>query len=131
MTTTALPTHSVYDRLEPLLAWLVEHLDEELPVPVLARRAMMSERTFARRFVAETGTTPAKWLAHQRLHHARRLLEQTDLGVEQVARRSGFGSAAQLRQHFARSVGVPPGDYRRAFSRRERSGVQARGLALD
>ena len=39
------------------------------------RRAAMSERTFARRFVAETGTTPGKWLLAQRLHHARELLE--------------------------------------------------------
>ncbi len=101
--------------LEPVLTWMVDHLERDLPVRELARQAMMSERTFARRFVAETGTTPAKWLARQRLHHARRLLEQTDLPVEAVAARSGFGSAALLRHHFARGVGVPPADYRRTF----------------
>lgn len=101
--------------LEPVLTWMVEHLDEPLPVRTLARRAMMSERTFARRFLAETGTTPAKWLARQRLHRARRLLERTDLPIESVALRSGFGSAALLRHHFAREVGVPPVDYRRTF----------------
>ena len=75
----------------------------------------MSERTFARRFAAETGTTPGKWLLAQRLHHARTLLERTDLPVETVATRAGFGSAALLRHHFGAQVGVAPAEYRRTF----------------
>ena len=76
---------------------------------MLARRAAMSERTFARRFAAETGTTPGKWLLAQRLHHARELLESSDLAVETVAARAGFGSAALLRHHFGTAVGRGPG----------------------
>ena len=103
------------DSLTPLLTWMREHLAEEQPVRVLARRAAMSERTFARRFAAETGTTPGKWLLAQRLHHARTLLESTDLAVETVATRAGFGSAALLRHHFGAQVGVAPAEYRRTF----------------
>ncbi len=103
------------DSLSPLLTWMREHLDEELPVRDLARRAAMSERTFARRFSAETGTTPGKWLLAQRLHRARELLEATDLSVDTVANRAGFGSAALLRHHFGAHVGVAPGEYRRTF----------------
>jgi transcriptional regulator GlxA family with amidase domain len=103
------------DSLAPLLTWMREHLAEEQSVRSLARRAAMSERTFARRFAAETGTTPGKWLLAQRLHHARTLLESSDLPVETVATRSGFGSAALLRHHFGTQVGVSPVEYRRTF----------------
>ena len=103
------------DSLTPLLAWMREHLDEDLPVSTLAERAAMSERTFARRFGAETGTTPGKWLLTQRLHRARELLEQSDLPVESVATRSGFSSSALLRHHFTGQVGVAPAEYRRTF----------------
>ncbi|MBA8794530.1 transcriptional regulator GlxA family with amidase domain [Friedmanniella endophytica] len=104
------------DSLADLLTWLVDHLAEEHTAASLARRAMMSERTFARRFAAETGTTPHKWLTQQRVLQARRLLEETDLGIEQVADTVGFNSAVVLRDHFRRQVGVAPVDYRRRFA---------------
>src|SRR6185436_4755808 len=106
------------ESLTPVLTWMLEHITVEHPVSSLARRAAMSERTFARRFVAETGTTPHKWLSMQRVLHARNLLEETDLGVESIATRSGFGTGALLRHHFRRVVGVAPQDYRRTFSSR-------------
>ena len=72
----------------------------------------MSSRTFARRFVAETGTTPHQWVTDQRVLRARRLLEDTDLPVEAVARDAGFGSAALLRHHFTRCTGITPTAFR-------------------
>ncbi|MEW1951870.1 helix-turn-helix domain-containing protein [Terrabacter sp. NPDC080008] len=104
------------DSLQDVLEWVAEHLDEEHSVPTLARRAAMSERTFARRFTAEVGTTPHKWLTSQRVLRARHLLESTDLDVERIARESGFGTAAVLRHHFQREIGIPPAAYRRAFA---------------
>jgi AraC family transcriptional activator FtrA len=103
------------DSLSPLLTWMLDNLRTEHSVADLAQRARMSERTFARRFVAETGTTPAKWLIMQRVLHARQLLEDTQLSVEKVAEESGFGSATLLRHHFNKIVGVPPKNYRRTF----------------
>ena len=103
------------DGLAPTLDWVVAHLDVEHSVADLARRAGMSERSFARRFVAETGTTPHRWLTLQRVLHAQRLLEDTELGVDDVAQRCGFGAGALLRHHFRKVVGGSPADYRRTF----------------
>jgi AraC family transcriptional activator FtrA len=103
------------DSLEPVLTWMLKTLAGDHSVAELARRAQMSERTFARRFAAETGSTPSRWLSLQRVLHARALLEETTLGVEEVARQSGFSTSALLRHHFHKIVGVPPNDYRRTF----------------
>jgi transcriptional regulator GlxA family with amidase domain len=105
------------DDLADVLAWAVEHLASPLSVETLAARALMSPRTFARRFRAATGTTPYAWLLHQRTLLAQRLLEAGH-GVEEVAQRSGFGSAATLREHFGRVRGTSPSAYRRAFAAR-------------
>src|SRR5262249_61408056 len=105
------------DSLAPLLEWMTEHLDREQPVEELARRALMSPRTFARRFRAETGTTPHHWLTGQRVLHAQRLLETTDNDVEAVARLCGFANAAALRHHFTAPVGTSPTRDRRTLHR--------------
>ena len=103
------------DSLAPLLIWVVEHLAEPHSASSMARRALMSDRTFARRFAAETGTTPHKWLTRQRILAARALLEESGLGVEQIATRVGFNSAVVMREHFRREIGLAPVDYRRRF----------------
>ncbi len=100
------------DSVGPVLEHMLAHLEEPHPVEDLARRAAMSPRTFARRFVAETGTTPHQWLTEQRVIRARELLEESDLPIEAVATRSGFGSAALLRHHFHATTGVSPTAYR-------------------
>ncbi len=101
----------------PLLAWIVAHLGKDLAVEELARRALMSPRTFARRFRAETGATPHAWVTRQRLLRAEQLLERTDHPVERIAEEVGFGSAAVLRSHLGRSRGLSPGEYRRRVAR--------------
>ena len=78
----------------PLLQWIIGHLDEDLDVDTLARKSLMSPRTFARRFRAETGATPHSWVTQQRVLRAEELLEQTDRSVEWIASEVGFGNAA-------------------------------------
>jgi AraC family transcriptional activator FtrA len=99
--------------------WALEHLAEPLTVAVLARHAGWAPRTFSRRFVAETGIAPLRWLTAARVREARRLLEVSDLPVEIVAARTGLGSAANLRLHLARDAGATPTAYRAAYQGRQ------------
>jgi transcriptional regulator GlxA family with amidase domain len=101
--------------LRDLLEWLRAHLDEALTVRQLAARANMSERTFARRFVQDTGTTPQRWLIGQRILLAQQLLEETDETVDAIADHTGFGNATALRHHFRLWRGTTPNAYRRLF----------------
>jgi len=96
-------------------AWALEHLDRPLTLAELAAQARMSVRTFTRRFRDEVGVSPGRWLNGQRVERARHLLESTDLPIDAVAERSGFGTSASLRQHLLASVGVSPHAYRRTF----------------
>ncbi|MFD9517601.1 helix-turn-helix domain-containing protein [Streptomyces sp. NPDC059979] len=98
-----------------LLDWASGRLHEPLTVPDLARQVNMSTRNLTRRFAAATGTTPLRWLHTQRIHRAQELLETTEDSIELIASRTGMGTAATLRRHFHRALGVPPDVYRRTF----------------
>lgn len=101
--------------LRDLQAWIVGHLDEELTVPLLAERALMSERSFARSFHREVGQTPAAYIEALRIERARDLLEDGAPSLEAVAQATGFASAEVLRRAFHRRVGVSPAEYRDRF----------------
>jgi transcriptional regulator GlxA family with amidase domain len=107
------------DSFARVTEWMLEHLDEDLTVDRLARTALMSPRTFARKFRAETGTTPNAWLNRQRLLRAQQLLEETDLTLEEIARETGFGAAAVMRHHFVKVLQTTPTQYRRVFGPRQ------------
>ena len=104
------------ETLGPLLTWITGNLDADLSVASLAKQVAMSERTFARRFGEETGSTPHQWITHQRVRYAEELLERSDLPVERVADRVGFGSATTFRQQFVKVRGISPQAYRRQFA---------------
>ncbi|NUT22967.1 MAG: helix-turn-helix domain-containing protein [Hamadaea sp.] len=104
------------DPLNRALGWAQSHLDRSLGIDELAAQAHMSRSTFTRTFRARTGTTVHRWLVTQRLDRARQLLETTDLGVDAVAARSGFGTPTRLREHFAAALGTTPTRYRASFA---------------
>jgi transcriptional regulator GlxA family with amidase domain len=101
--------------LEPLLRWIDAHHAETLTIARIAREAAMSGRSLSRRFRAEVGTTPARWLAGCRIRRAEWLLETSALTVERIAADVGFGSPATFRDRFHRIVGTSPQAYRRRF----------------
>jgi transcriptional regulator GlxA family with amidase domain len=104
--------------LGPVLDWARQHLSQPLTVAQLARVANQSPRTLARRFRETLGTSPLQWLLEQRVRLAQELLETTDEPIEAIARRAGFGTAVNLRQHFGRITSVSPQSYRHVFRRR-------------
>ncbi|WP_128979587.1 GlxA family transcriptional regulator [Streptomyces roseicoloratus] len=101
--------------LRDLQAWITEHPGGDLSVEALAARARLSPRHFARAFLAETGTTPGRYVDRVRLEHARRLLEESTDGVQEVARASGYGTPEAMRRAFVKALGTAPADYRRRF----------------
>jgi AraC family transcriptional activator FtrA len=115
---TPLPSLEHSDLFAETVAWVQAHLNEPLTVSDMASRSAMSPRTFARRFLAATGTTPHHWLQGQRVHLAQRLLETSDLSIEAVAEASGFYTAGNLRKHFGRTMHTSPQAYRRTFQDR-------------
>jgi transcriptional regulator GlxA family with amidase domain len=109
--------------LTAVTAWALEHLDLPITVADLAERALQAPRTFCRNFQAQLRQSPHAWLIDQRLRLACRLLENGDVGIDEVARRSGMGTAANLRLHFRRSLATTPTAYRSTFNARRRSTI--------
>jgi transcriptional regulator GlxA family with amidase domain len=103
---------------EPALAWIEEHLGDDLTLTDMAARCGMSTRTFSRRFREQAGTTPLQWLLRARVRRAQHLLESTDHSVERIAVQAGFGSATAFRERFKRVAGTTPRAYRAAFHTR-------------
>ena len=101
----------------PARSYALRRLDARLTLEELAREARMSVRTFTRRFREETGVSPTRWLTRQRVEAARHLLESTDLAIDDIAHRCGFGTATSMRQHLHTVIGVSPATYRRTFRR--------------
>ncbi|MEV8391626.1 MULTISPECIES: GlxA family transcriptional regulator [unclassified Streptomyces] len=105
-------------RREPLRdvqSWISEHPGDDLSVDSLAARASLSPRHFARAFRAETGMTPGRYVERVRLEHARRLLEESADGVEEISRACGYGTPEAMRRAFVRALGTAPAEYRRRF----------------
>ncbi|MEV8427419.1 GlxA family transcriptional regulator [Streptomyces sp. HUAS 31] len=101
--------------LRDVQRWITEHPDADLTVESLATRASLSPRHFARAFQTETGMTPGRYVDRVRLEHARRLLEDTSDGIEEISRASGYGTPEAMRRAFVRALGAAPAEYRRRF----------------
>lgn len=123
----SLPEEIGNDPLAEVVTWALDNLSKQFDVEALAARAYMSRRTFDRRFRSLTGSAPLQWLISQRVLQAQRLLETTDVSVDEVARRCGFRSPVALRGHFRRQLGVSPAVYRSNFRARRVETAAAHG----
>ncbi|MFD3932436.1 GlxA family transcriptional regulator [Streptomyces sp. NPDC058614] len=102
--------------LREVQQWVTEHPGADLSVESLATRARLSPRHFARAFQAETGMTPGRYVERVRLEHARRLMEDTADGIEEISRTCGYRTPEAMRRAFVKTLGSAPAEYRRRFS---------------
>jgi len=107
-----LPLPRPVEKFADVMAFAVEHIADPVDVDLLARKAMMSRRTFDRQFRCVAGISPMQWLLHQRVLFAQRLLEESDQPIDSIARQSGFTNGIALRRHFQRHLGTSPLRYR-------------------
>lgn len=113
-TSARVTPYAEHTDLGPLIEWIGNNLGSDHTIDRLARRAHLSRRTFIRRFQAATGVSPHAWITNKRLYRARHLLETTDLAVAVIARRTGLGTATNLRKHLTNTTGLTPTHYRTA-----------------
>ncbi|MEV0298650.1 helix-turn-helix domain-containing protein [Nocardia sp. NPDC050710] len=111
----AIPDAADDDPIEHAMVWARTHLGDPIDLDHWARIALMSRRTFTRRFRDRTGSSPQQWLLHQRTDRARLLLESTDDTMDRIAADTGFGTAVSLRHHFHRILGTSPAAHRNSF----------------
>ncbi|KKD58418.1 AraC family transcriptional regulator [Grimontia sp. AD028] len=102
-------------RLAILLDEVLKSLNEPHSIDALAEKALMSRRTFTRRFQTITGRSFGQWLLSARLAHCQNLLESTALDIEHIATESGFNNATTLRHHFKNTFGVTPSVWRKMY----------------
>jgi transcriptional regulator GlxA family with amidase domain len=112
---TALALQAAEDKFGALHDWINEHLADDISLPVLARQAGMSERSFSRHYAEATGLTPARAVEQLRVEAARRLLLESRLPAKRISQRCGFGSEETMRRSFLRLLAVSPQDYRSRF----------------
>ena len=98
-----------------VLAWLPDHLTDDLSVPALARRVHLSERQFSRVFKAEVDVTPSEHVQKLRMEAACRLLETTSHAIDHISRTCGFGAPETMNRAFRHWLNTTPGDHRRHF----------------
>jgi transcriptional regulator GlxA family with amidase domain len=120
-----LTSEATRPELKDLQAWIILHLTSDLRVEALAERMCMSTRNFARFFLTETGMTPAKFVEMARIDAARQYLGSTNLSIEVVADKSGFGDPERMRRAFIRQLGVNPQSYRERFGLSDLHSVKA------
>jgi AraC family transcriptional activator FtrA len=114
--TAAVPEPATDDPVARSMDWALAHLSEPITVAALARRACLAPRTFIRRFGRQTGTSPLRWVVHQRIMASLPLLEDGILPIEKIALTVGFETPATFRHHFTRAMKTSPSTYRRVFT---------------
>lgn len=108
------------------LEWAKKNCQSAISIEEMAERACMSRRSFDRHFRLNLGSSPKEWLIQQRVYLARQYLENSQAKMDQIAEQSGFGSAMNLRHHFAKILGVSPSHYRNQFLQTSASKLNAK-----
>ena len=109
--------------LASVLKYIQENIGKDLNVTVLSQHGCLTERTLTRKFQAETGLTPARYVELVRIDAARIALEQSSASVESIARSTGFINSERMRRAFQRHLGISASEYRERFRLTFQSGT--------
>ncbi len=120
------PVQSEAGQFSKALDWALLNLCKPINIDLFASKANMTRRTFDRKFKANLNITPKDWLTHQRLNHAKSLLEKYDYSMEKIAENSGFDNATTMRHHFRKEVGISPSSYREQFKSANQGRISCR-----
>jgi len=101
------------------VAWIREHADRRLTVPMVARAVGGGRQRLERRFRRALDRTVQEEIRRAHVERARHWLATTRSGMGDVAKRSGFSSASLLNVAFRRELGIPPGSYRRRVQQQQ------------
>ena len=106
------------NRFANAIDWAISHLAEKITVAQMAEQAVMSRRSFDRKFKAAFNLSPQQWLIRQRLGKTKELLENTELTIEQIAILVGFDNAMTMRHHFRKFYTLSPSQFRQQFGQK-------------
>jgi len=99
------------ERVQLTVRYMDEHYRDNVTVDLLARMAGMERSKYSAFFQAEMGQKPLEYLNFLRIDTARKLLENMDQPLREIAKLVGFNDEYYFSKRFAKIVGVPPGMY--------------------
>ena len=108
-------TTEILQEIENAIAYMDEHLTEDITLEEISDVAHMSKNYFCRQFKKLNGISPWEYITVKRIERAIRYIENTDLTRLEIASKCGYNNASNFYHAFKKVTGKAPGDYKNYF----------------